>query len=84
MSDAPVLVERRDDHLAVITLNRPEKLNALNAQVRQDLRDAFGELEHDDDVRAVVIHGAGDKAFAAGAEQTLKVSCRWSSQGGRG
>ena len=70
MSDAPVLVDKRGDHVAVITLNRPDKLNALNAQVRQALRDAFDELERDDDVRAVVIHGAGDKAFAAGADVT--------------
>ena len=70
MSEAPVLVEKRDDYVAVITLNRPDKLNALNGEVRRILRDTFDELEHDDDVRAVVIHGAGDKAFVAGADIT--------------
>jgi len=68
MSEAPVLVEKRDDYIAVITLNRPDKLNALNAQLRQLLRDTFDALEDDDEVRVVVLHGAGDKAFAAGAD----------------
>lgn len=68
MTDAPVLVDKRDDHIAVITLNRPDKLNALNAEVRRILRETFDELEHDDEVRAVVIHGMGEKAFVAGAD----------------
>jgi enoyl-CoA hydratase len=68
MSESPVLLEKRDDHVAVITLNRPEKLNALNADVRARLKALFAELRDDDDVRAVVIHGAGDKAFVAGAD----------------
>jgi enoyl-CoA hydratase len=70
MTDAPVLLERRDHHVALITLNRPEKLNALNADVRSRLKAIFAELRDDDDVRAVVIHGAGDKAFVAGADIT--------------
>ena len=70
MSDSPVLLEKREDRVAVITLNRPDKLNALNAEVRQLLRDMLDELEHDEDVRAVVIHGAGEKAFVAGADVT--------------
>ena len=68
MSDAPVLVEKRDDYIAVITLNRPDKLNALNADVRSILRDTFNALASDDQVRAVVIHGSGKKAFVAGAD----------------
>ena len=68
MSDAPVLVDKRDDLIAVITLNRPDKLNALNAEVRRILSETFDELERDDAVRAVVIHGTGDKAFVAGAD----------------
>jgi enoyl-CoA hydratase len=70
MSDRPVLVEKRADRVAVITLNRPDKLNALNAEVRQLIRDVLADLEHDDEVRAVVIHGTGDKAFIAGADVT--------------
>jgi len=70
VSEAPVLVEKRDGHVAVITLNRPEKLNALNAAVRRTLVETFDALAADDDVRAVVIHGAGEKAFVAGADIT--------------
>jgi enoyl-CoA hydratase len=68
MSEAPVLVEKRDDYIAVVTLNRPDKLNALNVQLRQLLRDTFDALEDDDEVRTVVLHGAGNRAFAAGAD----------------
>lgn len=68
MSASPVLVEKRDPHLALVTLNRPDKLNALNAEVRSLLCETLDGLEHDDDVRAVVLHGAGDKAFVAGAD----------------
>jgi enoyl-CoA hydratase len=68
MSESPVLVERREDGVAVVTLNRPEKLNALNAAVRKRLMETFDELADDDGVRAVVVHGAGDKAFVAGAD----------------
>jgi enoyl-CoA hydratase/carnithine racemase len=67
--DAPVLVERRADSIAVVTLNRPDKLNALNAEVRRLLGEAFDELEHDESIRVVVIHGGGE-AFAAGADVT--------------
>jgi enoyl-CoA hydratase len=70
MTDAPVLLEKQADHIALITLNRPEKLNALNADVRKRLKELFAELATDDDVRAVVIHGAGEKAFVAGADIT--------------
>ncbi|NNF14803.1 MAG: crotonase [Gemmatimonadetes bacterium] len=70
MSDSPVLVEKRDRHVAVITLNRPHKLNALNSEVRHTLRETFDALAEDDEVRAVVIHGTGEKAFVAGADIT--------------
>jgi len=67
-SESPVLVEIRDDHVAVVTLNRPDKLNALNGEVRRLLMETFDALEENDDVRVVVIHGAGEKAFVAGAD----------------
>jgi enoyl-CoA hydratase len=68
VSESPVLVARRDDGVAVVTINRPEKLNALNAEVRRHLVAAFDELAADDDVKVIVIHGAGEKAFVAGAD----------------
>jgi 2-(1,2-epoxy-1,2-dihydrophenyl)acetyl-CoA isomerase len=68
MTDAtdPVLVAIADG-VATITLNRPDALNALNAQVRGDLLAAFSAARRDDAVRAVVLTGAG-RAFCAGAD----------------
>ncbi len=62
-----VLLER-DGTLAVLTFNRPKVLNALNTQTMDELRRAMLELKHDDSVRVVVVTGAGDKAFVAGAD----------------
>ena len=56
------------DRIATITINRPDKRNALNAVVRRELVDALDQLRSDDDVRVVVITGAGEKAFVAGAD----------------
>ncbi len=56
------------DHVAEITINRPDKLNALSAQVLEDLRHLVTDLRERDDVRAVIITGAGEKAFVAGAD----------------
>lgn len=65
---SPLLITRREDGIAVLTLNRPEKLNALNSEVRRLLMSALAELAEDDEVRVVVIHGAGERAFVAGAD----------------
>lgn len=65
MSD--ILVEKRGT-TAWITLNRPAARNALSLAVNQRLIELEAELEHDEDVRAIVITGAGDKAFCAGAD----------------
>lgn len=62
-----VLLERRG-RIAFVTINRPEKLNALNIQTRAELVDCFNELRDDSDIRVVVITGAGGKAFVAGAD----------------
>ena len=61
-----VLTEKKN-HYAIMTLNRPEALNALNSQVLSDMSQAFDELQRDDEVRVIVITGAG-RAFAAGAD----------------
>src|SRR5262249_1505429 len=62
-----ILVERRD-RVALITINRPEKRNALNIQTRAEGAAVLDELRNDDSVRVVVFTGAGDKAFIAGAD----------------
>src|SRR5829696_4004410 len=62
-----LLVERRG-RVAVITINRPAKLNALNIQTRAEGAAALDELRTDESVRVVVITGAGEKAFIAGAD----------------
>jgi len=62
------LLVERDGGVAVITVNRPKVLNALNTQTLDELRRAILELKHDDSVRAVVLTGAGDKGFIAGAD----------------
>jgi enoyl-CoA hydratase/carnithine racemase len=56
-----------EDGVAVVTLNRPEKLNAFNTQMMRDLIDLFDATDADDAVRAVIITGAG-RAFCAGAD----------------
>jgi enoyl-CoA hydratase len=64
---ANILVERRGA-VTLVTLNRPEALNALSSAVLEDLIAAFAEFEADATQRCAVITGAGDKAFAAGAD----------------
>jgi len=56
-----------DDHVAVIRLNRPEALNALNSQLLGELSDALSAIEANDKVRVIVLTGS-DKVFAAGAD----------------
>jgi len=67
MSFATLGVETRDE-IAVLTLRRPEKLNALNRQTMDELSRAFTDLAVAEDVRGVIVTGAGEKAFVAGAD----------------
>jgi enoyl-CoA hydratase/carnithine racemase len=67
MSFENLLIER-DGAVAVLTVNRPKVLNALNTQTLDELRRAILELKLDEAVRAVVLTGAGDKSFIAGAD----------------
>jgi len=57
-----------EDGVATITLDRPERLNALNRNLVEELDQALDQVEKDDTVRVLVITGAGEKAFAAGAD----------------
>jgi len=62
------LLLERDGPVAIITVNRPSVLNALNTPTTDELRRAVLELKHDAGVRVVIITGAGEKAFIAGAD----------------
>src|SRR6185503_10664480 len=62
-----ILIDR-DDRVAILTINRPDKLNALSQQVRDEVLAALADLEHDDAIGVLVITGAGDKSFVAGAD----------------
>jgi enoyl-CoA hydratase len=68
MNYSTLLVERSPDGVAVLTINRPDKLNALNAQVMKEIDHAVEDLIVDQSVRAVIVTGAGEKAFVAGAD----------------
>ena len=67
MAYETITVEKRG-RVAVLTINRPDKLNALSRQVHADGVAALDELRKDDDVRVVVITGSGPKSFIAGAD----------------
>jgi len=58
----------KNEGIAKITINRPEVRNALNRETRRELRTAFEELRADVDTKVVIVTGAGDKAFVAGAD----------------
>jgi enoyl-CoA hydratase len=62
-----ILVEQRGA-VTLVTLNRPQALNALNSEVLRELIDAFGKYDADDSQRCLVLTGSGEKAFAAGAD----------------
>jgi len=70
MAKPSTICVERSDGVATVRVNRPEKLNALNARAVQELGEAFDELRSDDRVRGVIVTGSGEKAFAAGADIT--------------
>jgi enoyl-CoA hydratase len=63
-----IQITREDDGIALIAVNRPDKLNALNAATIRRLDEVLREARADDAVRAVILTGAGEKAFVAGAD----------------
>jgi len=62
-----ILLDQQNS-IAVITINRPSKLNALNKKTIEELHEAIKSLDHDDDVRVIIITGSEEKAFVAGAD----------------
>lgn len=68
MSSYETLLVEKEGAVAVITINRPDKLNALNIKTREEGAQVLDELSRDDSVRVVVFTGAGEKSFVAGAD----------------
>ena len=91
MSDYETLLVEQRGAVTLIQLNRPQALNALSSTVMKELIDAFAKFEADDSQGAAVLTGAGDKAFAAGADiaemadkpassqRELALACGWTS-----
>ena len=75
----PELIIREDrDTIALLTLNRPQKLNALNYATIDHLLECLDQIEDDPNMRAIILTGAGDRAFSAGAdihEFTKSIKC---------
>ena len=68
MSEDALRYEKAGDHIALVTINRPDARNAVNAAVAEGIDAAVKQSEADDGIWAVVLTGAGDKAFSAGAD----------------
>jgi enoyl-CoA hydratase len=64
------LLYEKADGIGIVTINRPESLNALNSTVFSELYELFQEIEHDGEVRVVIVTGSGQKAFVAGSDIT--------------
>jgi len=62
------LLFEENDGIATITINRPDKLNALNKETIRELHDAFKSADEDSDIKVIIITGSGEKAFVAGAD----------------
>ena len=70
------LTYRKDGHKAIVTLDRPDLLNAINLDMEEELIDLWREVRYDHDVRAIVITGAGDRAFCAGMDVPRRAPAR--------
>jgi len=65
------LLLEKDGYIAVVTINRPKALNALNADVLSELELIMDQLDTDEEIRVIIITGAGEKSFVAGADITF-------------
>lgn len=68
MAEYEYILVERDERIGIVTLNRPKELNALNFQLVGELADAFEAFDRDEAIGCIVLTGAGEKAFAAGAD----------------
>ena len=70
MANFEVIIYEKKDGTGYITLNRPQALNAYNLKMRDELYEVLGAIRDDPEVEIVILHGAGEKAFCAGADLT--------------
>lgn len=86
MTTSPIILDQRDS-IAIVRMNRPEKLNALSSEMIESLNDVFNQLETQPSLRAIILTGTGDRAFCAGtdiselAELTKDAAARVSKRG---
>ena len=73
-----ILFEKKDG-VAYLTLNRPDRLNALNSAVLKELDDALAAIDGDAEIRVLVVRGAGEKALAAGGIPYSSAFAFWCS-----
>ncbi|TET26088.1 MAG: crotonase [Candidatus Aminicenantes bacterium] len=64
------LIYEKKENIGVLTINRPQRMNAISNELTSELKKFLDEIENDDELRVLVITGAGDKAFVAGADIT--------------
>ena len=58
----------KKDHITILTMNRPEVMNAMNAAMRKEMGDALVDFRDDNDAWVLIVTGAGDRAFSAGMD----------------
>ena len=68
ISDLKNVILEKEEHLAIVTINRPKALNALNSETLKELNIAIENIENDSNIYSVILKGAGEKAFVAGAD----------------
>ncbi len=68
MSYSNIRFQAENDGVALVSVNRPDKLNALNRETMGELADAFSRVRDDAAIRGLIVMGAGEKAFVAGAD----------------
>ena len=68
MSYKNIVFEHSEDGIATIIVSRPEKLNAMNRDTMEELETAFAYVQNEPTIRALIVTGAGEKAFVAGAD----------------
>ena len=75
------------DHVASVTINRPERLNAVDEETALQLEDIWWQIEHNQEIRVVVLSGSGDRAFCVGADMsnpTMSGLEYWASRSPKG